>query len=209
MHAETTGEVYWRRMAGAVRLEDVREAILTGHLDGKPFSPYEPVLEMPASLARVLDFGCGLGRNFPYLRSAASHVIGFDFAEMVERCRRESAVPDGVELTSDWGAVRRQRFDCVFACLVFQHIEPDALRTYLADLATMARWLYVLSRGRSDFGDGVFQGIASTGTFAGTACNVVEHDPTTHGLKHCGALPLWQAAADDRHYEALLTSTHG
>ncbi|MCY4658551.1 MAG: class I SAM-dependent methyltransferase [Acidobacteria bacterium] len=199
------GKIHWRRVAEAAPLDEVREAILTGYLDGKPFSPYAPLLEMPR-LERVLDFGCGLGRNFPYLRSAAHQVVGFDLEQMLQRCRLE-VDHDGVELTADWPWVRRQHFDCVFACLVLQHIAPDDLRTYLSDFATMAPWLYVLSRGRSDFGGGVFQEIASTGTFTGTVCNVVEHDPTAHGLKHCAAVPLWEALADDRHYEVLLAST--
>ena len=199
------GKTHWRRVAEAAPLDEVREAILSGYLDGKPFSPYAPLLEMPP-LERVLDFGCGLGRNFPYLRSAAHQVVGFDLEQMVQRCRRE-VDHDGVVLAADWRWVRRQHFDCVFACLVLQHIAPDDLRTYLSDFARMAPWLYVLSRGRSDFGGGVFQEIASTGTFAGTVCNVVEHDPTAHGLKHCAAVPLWEALADDRHYEVLLAST--
>ena len=116
------GKTQWRRVAEAAPLDEVREAILSGYLDGKPFSPYAPLLEMP-----------------PFAR--------------------------------------------------------------------MAPWRYVLSRGRSDFGAGVFREIASTGTFAGTVCNVVEHDPTAHGLKHCAAVPLWEALADDRHYEVVLAST--
>lgn len=199
------GKTHWSRVAAVAPLGEVREAILTGYLDGKPFAPYAPLLEMPL-LERVLDFGCGLGRNFPYLRSAARQVVGFDLEPMVRRCRRE-ADHEGIELTADWQRVRGQRFDCVFACLVLQHIDPDDLGTYLSDFAAMAPWLYVLSRGRSDFGGGVLQGIESTGTFAGTVCNVVEHDLTTHGLKQCGAVPLREAVADDRHYEVLLAST--
>ena len=207
---ETSGTVlgndHWRRVATAARLEDVQEAILTGYLDGKPFWPYAPVLEMPGPLDRILDFGCGLGRNFPYLRSVANRVVGFDLPEMIERCRCES-LPDRVELVSDWHQVRRQRFDCVFACHVLQHIEPEALlSTYIPDFATIAPWTYVLSRGRSDFGGGVFGLIAATGALSGSICNVVEHDPVTHGLKLCNTVPAKEASllADNRHYEMLL-----
>lgn len=200
------GTAHWRRVAEAARVDEVREAILTGYRDGKPFSPYAPMLPMPP-MSRVLDFGCGLGRNFPYLRSVSDLVVGFDLEPMVERCRRESAAPDGVELTADWRWVQRQRFDCVFACLVLQHVEPDALRrVYLPAFATMAPWVYLLSRGRNDFGGGVFELIASTGTLAGKVCNVVEHDSATHRLRLCATVPLREAAADDRHYEALLAA---
>ena len=198
------GDAYWRQAARAERLDEVREAILTGYLDGKPFTPYEPMVTMPP-VTRVLDFGCGLGRNFPYLRTAAAQVVGFDLPEMIERGRRESVAGPGVTLSSDWEWVRRQRFDCAFVCLVFQHIQPgDLLRRFLPDLATMTPWLYVLSRGWSDFGRrSVFELV--TASFTGSVCNVVEHDPDTHGLKLCGTIPLTEATADDRHYEALLT----
>jgi hypothetical protein len=51
--------------------EDVRERILTGYKDGKPFTPYAPTIAWPSNIRSVLDFGCGLGRNFPHLRSGA------------------------------------------------------------------------------------------------------------------------------------------
>ena len=200
------GNDYWRGVAAAERPADVREAILTGYRDGKLFAPYVPLLKLPP-LDRILDFGCGLGRNFPYLRSVAGQVVGFDLAEMVERCRREIALPSAVDLTSDWQWVRQQRFDCVFACLVLQHIEPDELATYLRDFAAMAPWTYVLSRGRSDFGGGVFASIAAASAFTGYACNVVEHDPAMHGLRRSGTVPSAEMPpADDRHYEMLFAS---
>ena len=201
------GQDYWRRVASAAPVEDVREAILTGYLAGKPFWPYQPVPELPRPIDRILDFGCGLGRNVRYLRSVANHVVGFDLPEMIDRCGAEP-LPDNVELTGDWQDVRQRRFDCVFACLVLQHIEPGELAGYLRDFAAMAPWMYILSRGRSDFGGGVFERIAETGAFTeGVVCNLVDHDPVTHGLRHCGTLPMGAVPADDRHYEVLLGTT--
>ena len=200
------GNDHWRQIAATARPDDVREAILSGYRDGKLFVPYVPLLKMPP-VDCVLDFGCGLGRNLQYLRSIAGQVLGYDLAEMVERCRREVALPLGVELTSDWHSVRGQRFDCVFACLVFQHIDPDELRTILLDCATIAPWTYVLSRGRNDFGGGVFDVITSTGAFHQPEyLHHVEHDPATHGLRCCGTLPPAEVPAADRHYEALFRS---
>ena len=200
------GNDHWCQIAATARPEDVREAILTGYRDGKVFAPYVPLLKMPP-LEHVLDFGCGLGRNIPYLCSVAGQVVGFDLAEMIERCRREVALPLGADLTSDWRWVRQQRFDCVFACLVFQHIDPAELRTLLLDCATIAPWTYVLSRGRNDFGGGVFDVIASMGAFHEPEhLHHVEHDPATHGLRRCGTVLAAEVPADDRHYEALFRS---
>ncbi|HEY6617501.1 MAG TPA: hypothetical protein VIZ32_23400, partial [Vicinamibacterales bacterium] len=83
----------WLSVARADDPDDVRERILTGYRDGKPFTPYVPTLAMPASVTTVLDFGCGLGRNFPYLTSIAGEVVGFDLPPMIERCRTVGTHP--------------------------------------------------------------------------------------------------------------------
>src|SRR5689334_9108298 len=118
------GREEWLSVASADDVDDVRERILTGYREGKPFTPYIPTIDLPRA-TRVLDFGCGLGRNFPYLTSIAPHVVGFDLPPMIERCR---SLPDppAVDLTSDWDDVRLSRFDVVFATLVLQHIETEA-----------------------------------------------------------------------------------
>ncbi|HET7216421.1 MAG TPA: hypothetical protein VFJ02_00170 [Vicinamibacterales bacterium] len=54
---------------------------------------------LPSPLHRVLDFGCGLGRNIPYLRSIAEDIVGFDLPPMIERGR---ALGLPALLTSDW-----------------------------------------------------------------------------------------------------------
>lgn len=44
------------------------------------------------------------------------------------------------------------------------------------------------------------------GRVSGSVCNIVEHDPVTHGLKRCNTVSAKEAflLADDRHYEMLL-----
>ena len=78
---------HWAGIAGSSTADDLREHILTGFKAGKPFTPYVPTLSMPAATTRVLDFGCGLGRNFPFLKTIARHVTGFDLPAMIARCR--------------------------------------------------------------------------------------------------------------------------
>ena len=141
----------WLSVARADDPDDVRERILTGYRDGKPFTPYVPTLAMPASVTTVLDFGCGLGRNFPYLTSIAREVVGFDLPPMIERCRTVGTHPVAC-LTSDWPEVLTRRFDLIVATLVLQHIETAACRAYLEDFARLAPVSYVLTRVRSDFG---------------------------------------------------------
>ena len=47
-----------------------------------------------------------------------------------------------------------------------------------------------------------------SGAFFGSICNVVKHDPATHGLKRCNTAAAKETflLADDRHYEMLLAS---
>ena len=149
----------WSSVAASAHADELREHILTGFRDGKPFTPYRPTLELPASLDRVLDFGCGIGRNFPYLTTVARRVAGFDIPPMVARCRDLSPVQID-RLDDDWTTLRQERFDLVFAALVLQHVETGACRAYLADFATMAPLVYLLTRTDSDFGMNVLDLVA-------------------------------------------------
>ena len=87
------GKDDWLSVAAADDPDEVRERILTGYRDGKPFTPYVPTISLPDSIDRVLDFGCGLGRNFPYLTSIAREVVGFDLPPMIDRCRTLATHP--------------------------------------------------------------------------------------------------------------------
>ena len=69
------GRDYWLSIAQSDDPDDLREHILTGFKDGKPFTPYVPTIPLPAPIGQVLDFGCGVGRTFPFL---------FDAGECVE-----------------------------------------------------------------------------------------------------------------------------
>ena len=57
-----SGRDYWMTLAESADTDDVRERILTGYKEGKPFTPYLPTIAMPAPVESVLDFGCGVGR---------------------------------------------------------------------------------------------------------------------------------------------------
>jgi trans-aconitate methyltransferase len=194
----------WLSVARADDLEEVRERILTGYKGGKPFTPYVPTIPLPSPLHRVLDYGCGLGRNFPYLQSIAGEVVGFDLPPMIERCRT-LGLPASL-LTSDWREICIQRYDLIVATLVLQHIEPDACRRAVEDFARIAPVTYLLTRVMSDFDTNVLATIADTEAFEASECVEVEHDPSTHQLRVLG-----RATFDDvrrmssaGHYELLL-----
>jgi hypothetical protein len=185
--------------------DELRERILTGFKAGKPFTPYVPTIVMPGPFESVLDFGCGLGRNFPYLKSIASRVEGYDLPPMIERCRALAAEQVS-DLTSDWPQVRTRRYSLVFASLVLQHIDTDECRHYLADFARMTPHVYLLTRTRTDFGAVMLELVAECGLHAVGPCRIVDHDAVTHQLRAIGDRPFEQAreSTDDVHYEMVL-----
>jgi SAM-dependent methyltransferase len=197
----------WIALAASASDEELRERILTGFKDGKPFTPYVPTLALPLPAAAVLDFGCGLGRNFPYLASVAARVVGYDLPPMIERCQ-PAASQSQVALSSDWGALREERFDLIFASLVLQHVPEAVCRAALEDFSRMAPVTYLLARGQGDFGFSALDLAARSTLFDAGECRVVDHDPGTHQLRVLAAVPFDEArsADDPRHFEVLLHS---
>ena len=200
-----SGREEWESIAATSDADELRERIFTGYKTGKPFTPYVPTIALPTPVSSVLDFGCGVGRNFPYLKSIARQVVGFDLEPMIARCR--SLATETVDLlTSDWEDVSRRRFDLVFASLVLQHIDTDACRAYLADFAKMAPAIYVLTRLQSDFGMNVLGFVAESGPYEVTECAEVEHDLETNELRQIGPRSFHEVsqATDNLHYEVLV-----
>jgi SAM-dependent methyltransferase len=197
----------WLSVARGGDADELRDRILTGFRSGKPFTPYVPTLELPAPTDDVLDFGCGVGRNFPYLRTLARRVSGFDLPPMIQRCRQLAPV-EVDSLSDDWTEVAAKRFDLIFASLVFQHIEPDACRSYLRDFARMSPLLYLLTRTSSDFGTNVLDHCEEIAAFDAGDCTIVEHNPDTHQLDILGIRSFHElrTSGDEVHCEILLRS---
>jgi hypothetical protein len=187
--------------------DELRERILTGYKTGKPFTPYVPTIAMPQRIRFALDFGCGLGRNFPYLTSVAGRVDGFDLSPMIERCR-EVQPGTVVNLTAEWDVIKQRRYDLVFASLVLQHIETAACAQFLADFARISPHTYLLTRGSSDFDVSILDLVAESDLFDVEACAAVEHDPDTHRLRQVAPLAFETARRADNggHYDLLLRS---
>jgi len=201
------GREHWLSVANAANPDDLREEILTGFKGGKPFTPYVPTIAVPAHVDAVLDVGCGLGRNFPYLATIARRITGFDLPPMIEKCR--TFAPMAVDaLSSDWEELRRRRFDLIFTTLVLQHLEPETCRSFLVDFARMAPVVYVLTRASTDFDTNVLEMIKSTALFEAGPCVEVEHDERTHQLRVLGAHVFDEIARTGApgHYEVLLRS---
>lgn len=200
------GHDEWLEVARTATADDLREHILTGFKSGKPFTPYVPTIALPSPVDWVLDFGCGVGRNFPCVRTLGRYTAGFDLPPMIARCR-ELASPVDL-LSDDWSSLKARRFDLIFASLVLQHIEVDVVRGYLADFARMAPVTYLLTRDSSDFGVNVLDLVAESEAFDAGDCTAVDHDPETHQLRVLGRMSFEQArqSTGPAHYEVLLRS---
>jgi len=105
---------------------------------------------------RVLDFGCGMGRNLVgMMEQTVWNVTGYDNSEMLDRAKKwlptvsKKPVP---LLVSDWNFIREKTFDVVVATLVFQHIYQKELSGYLDDLRKMTSKLLIHGRRWNDDG---------------------------------------------------------
>ena len=199
------GTTDWLDAARGDDWDDLREKILTGYKAGKPFTPYEPTIPVPGLTGRVLDFGCGLGRNFPLLTRRARGVVGFDLPAMIERCRTVTHGPE-LQLSDDWDRTREEPFDLIYASLVLQHVATDTCLGYLRDFAVMAPVLYLLTRVTTDFQANLLDLVERAGAFDAPECVLVEHDDSTHQLRVLGRVPFTEAARAQghEHYELLL-----
>jgi SAM-dependent methyltransferase len=141
--------------------------ILTAARTPKEFTPDEGLLRAVAPVGeriRVLDFGCGMGRNLKWAMEHTSwEVTGYDNDQMLERARKwlptvsKKPLPT---LISSWESLREKKFDAVIATLVFQHIYRDELSGYLKDLRAMTSRLFVHSRRVNDDGTNTLETIS-------------------------------------------------
>jgi SAM-dependent methyltransferase len=113
---------------------------------------------------RVLDFGCGMGRNLKWMMGNTDwDVTGYDNDKMLERAKMwlPSVTRKPIPLlVSGWEFLRAKRFDVVIATLVFQHIYKKELTGYLSDLQRMTPKLLIHGRRVNDDGSNTFETVS-------------------------------------------------
>ncbi len=160
----------WTKLALDSSDPDLKDLVLTGSADMKelPSSPVSLVVTDPSiNIKKVLDFGCGIGRNFKHYKKFYEEVHGYDLPSMVDRCKVINNEKINL-LTSDWNEILSNTYDMVAAQFVFQHfLDPLHLTSLLGDISHITRYLYVSGRCYMDsqLHDKVFDIILSSNHF--------------------------------------------
>jgi cyclopropane fatty-acyl-phospholipid synthase-like methyltransferase len=81
--------------------------------------------------ARILDFGCGVGRSLPYIEKyfPDAQLFGYDLSSASLEIAANRT--PHAKLFSDWGNIAALRFDAIVAANVFHHIPPAERREAL------------------------------------------------------------------------------
>lgn len=116
--------------------------------------------EKKANNTKILDFGCGVGRNMIALSHSlpSCQIYGYDNDMMLSQAKafvkqkyqQNIDEIENIRLFSDWADMKKQKFDLIYTTLVFQHIYEEPLSQYLKDIKGMTDTLLVESRRLND-----------------------------------------------------------
>ena len=145
--------------------------ILSGSFTASAFNPDLLILPLLEPGTRILDFGCGIGRNTFGLAEKKPHwtFVGFDCAQMIARSPElKSARYSSVDLAnasfvSDESELAKRRFDAVFSVLVFQHMSPKDISSSITLFRLITERLIIGGRRANDFGGSTWGHIEACG----------------------------------------------
>jgi SAM-dependent methyltransferase len=116
-------------------MSDALSKVIRAIMAARTREPEDPVT--------VIDFGCGLGRNLPLLRSVFHRVIALDIPEMTGRLRDEQAAAAGFRYDAIYDDIdallRAERVHFVYDSVVFQHIVDPIYVSSIVDRLVAAR----------------------------------------------------------------------
>jgi SAM-dependent methyltransferase len=138
------------RADGELGAWDSAEFFATGAADAERFVAELRALVPAISHARVLDFGCGVGRVTRALANYFGEAVGVDAAaSMIERARALAAAAGAPDRSRDPAGGRcsfvlndardlscfeTASFTAVYSRLVLQHIRPALVKRYIPEL---------------------------------------------------------------------------
>jgi len=119
-----------------------------------------PLIGDESKSLSILDFGCGVGRNiFDFSQNFPNwKFYGYDNPHMLDKANEYSKLKfnktiydySNIELIRNWEQLKKIKFDCIYATLVFQHIHENDLNLYLQDIKQMTHRLIVSGRRFND-----------------------------------------------------------
>lgn len=158
MHLKDTFHAW--SLVAKLGIDEVCDLIVTGRKasEVRPDEWIYPFIGTPDDSRRVLDFGCGFGRNAFGLATHGKNwkIVGYDNEAMLGRVSEFATIHYGGEIpfnlsfVSDWEQLKAQKFDCIMCSLVLQHIYEDALAIYVNDFKQMTGRLIVTGRRFND-----------------------------------------------------------
>jgi trans-aconitate methyltransferase len=126
------------RPDGELGAWDAAEFFATGVADAERFVAELTALVPTASHARVLDFGCGVGRVTRALATYFGEAVGVDAAaSMIDRARAldvEGRCSFVWNDARDLACFETGTFTAVYSRLVLQHIRPGLVKRYIPEL---------------------------------------------------------------------------
>jgi SAM-dependent methyltransferase len=157
-----------------------------------------PLIGDESKSLSILDFGCGVGRNiFDFSQNFPNwKFYGYDNPHMLDKANEYSKLKfnktiydySNIELISNWEQLKKIKFDCIYATIVFQHIHENDLNLYIQDIKRMTNKLIVSGRRFNDdmAGDvckNTWQILENNGYYPSNASDIkysVEGDPEEH-----------------------------
>lgn len=142
---QATNYLYWRQHGGDwfAEYNERKKVMPKYHIQELMLADYFA----HSAPARVLEFGCGVGRHLSYLSKIAGiEPFGYDQSEtMVQGCLNWTS-PEWIEQRITIGQpVGRlpfpdKSFDIVFSAEVLVHVRPEDLDSILSEMIRISRW---------------------------------------------------------------------
>lgn len=146
---------YWNK---EYSMEYLLNLIITGANSIDMFEPDYYTINTIATNEplKILDFGCGIGRNSIYMGLTNENwsIVGYDNETMIKHAAVYSNLKYGkhiesisnLKLTNDWEDVIKNKYDLVLSTYVLQHISECDLNIYLPTIKKITNKFIITSR---------------------------------------------------------------
>jgi SAM-dependent methyltransferase len=108
------------------------------------------ILKSNTSMNKVLDFGCGMGRNLNYLKTISRYVFGFDTEIMISNLKKTSNNEYNFETFNFDDLNKYAPLDLIYECTVFQHMPPQEVLFRLMQMKHITKYIYLTTRCYND-----------------------------------------------------------